>query len=167
MDSKGTWTLAKEMSGAFMGLPCCWNDAGWNRGLPEPALQLLGKGTGGAPGAAAGSPAAASNGAELTEVGKAAPGNTEGVPRPWAAVLEERDRKTWEVELEAKQVFHHKPRGNSGSPGQSSGLEPGGSPDSAWSRVSRATGDELVGGSAFQAQVKKKSESHLGRGGQG
>lgn len=93
MDSKGTWTLAKEMSGAFMGLPCCWNDAGWNRGLPEPAVQLLGKGTGGAPGAATGSPAAAINGAEVTVVGKEAPENTEGVTTPWVAVLEEKDRK--------------------------------------------------------------------------
>lgn len=92
MDSKGTWTLAKEISGAFMGLPCCWNDAGWKRGLPEPAVQLLGKGTGGAPGAVAGSPAGAINGAEVTVVGKVTPGNTEGVAMPWVAVLEERQK---------------------------------------------------------------------------
>lgn len=90
MDSKGTWTLAKEISGALTGLPCCWNDAGWKRGLPEPAGQLLGKGTGGAAGAVAGSPAGAINGAEVTVVGKAAPGNTEGVTMPWVAVLQER-----------------------------------------------------------------------------
>lgn len=86
MDSKGTWTLANEISGAFTGLPCCWNAAGWKRGLPEPAGQLLGKGAGGAAGAVAGSPAGAIKGAEVTVVGKAAPGNTEGVARPWVAV---------------------------------------------------------------------------------
>lgn len=53
MDSSGTWTLAKEISGPFRGLPCCWNEAGWKRGLPDPAVQLLGKGIGGPPGAAA------------------------------------------------------------------------------------------------------------------
>lgn len=32
MDSRGTWTLAKESSGPLMGLP-----SGWKRGLPGPA----------------------------------------------------------------------------------------------------------------------------------
>lgn len=89
MDSKGTWTLAKEISGAFMGLPCCWNDAGWKRGLPDPAVQLLGKGAGGAPEAVAGSPAGAANGAGMTVVGKVTPGNTAGVAMPWVALLQE------------------------------------------------------------------------------
>lgn len=89
MDSKGTWTLAKEISGAFMGLPCCWNDAGWKRGLPDPAVQLLGKGAGGAPEAVAGSAAGAANGAGVTVVGKVTPGNTAGVAMPWVALLQE------------------------------------------------------------------------------
>lgn len=92
MDSKGTWTLAKEISGAFTGLPCCWNDAGWKRGLPDPAVQLLGKGAGGAPEVVAGSPAGAANGAGVTVLGKVTPGNTEGVTMPWVALLQERQR---------------------------------------------------------------------------
>lgn len=110
MDSKGTWTLAKEISGAFMGLPCCWNDAGWKRGLPEPAAQLLGKEIGGAPGAVAGSPAGAINGAEVTVVGIVTPGNTEGVAMPWVAVLEEKQKKKWETQLKVEQAFHCKPK---------------------------------------------------------
>lgn len=116
MDSKGTWTLAKEISGAFMGLPCCWNDAGWKRGLPEPAVQLLGKGIGGAPGAVTGSPAGAINGEEVTGAGKVTPGNTEGVAMPCVAVLE--DKKHGKVKLKEKQAFHHEPRANSKSQGQ-------------------------------------------------
>lgn len=92
MDSKGTWTLAKEISGAFTGLPCCWNDAGWKRGLPDPAVQLLVKGAGGAPEAGADRPAGAAKGAGVTVVGKVTPANTEGVAMPWAALLQERQK---------------------------------------------------------------------------
>lgn len=49
-------------------------------------MQLLGNGTGGAPGAVAGNPAGAINGAEVTVVGKVTPGNIEGVAMPWVAV---------------------------------------------------------------------------------
>lgn len=65
MDSRGTWTLAKEISGPFRGLPCCWKEAGWKRGLPDPVGQLLGYGIVGPPGAAV-------RGAEVL-VGNAAP----------------------------------------------------------------------------------------------
>jgi hypothetical protein len=37
MDSRGTWTLARESSGPFTGLPWDWKAGGWKRGLPGPA----------------------------------------------------------------------------------------------------------------------------------
>lgn len=104
MDSKGTWTLAKEISGAFMGLPCCWNDVGWKRGLPDPAGQL-GKGAGGAPEAVAASPAGAANGAGVTVVGKVTPGNTEGVTMPWVALLQERQKSHGEWSWKGSRNF--------------------------------------------------------------
>lgn len=36
MDSRGTWTLARESSGPFMGLPWDWKAGDWKRGLPGP-----------------------------------------------------------------------------------------------------------------------------------
>lgn len=36
MDSRGTWTLARESSGPFMGLPWDWKAGDWNRGLLGP-----------------------------------------------------------------------------------------------------------------------------------
>lgn len=36
IDSRGTWTLARESSGPFMGLPWDENTGGWKRGLPGP-----------------------------------------------------------------------------------------------------------------------------------
>lgn len=92
MDSSGTWTLAKEMSGAFRGLPCCWKQAGWKRGLPEPAVQLLGKGMVGTTGSVTGTPAVDTMGAEVTVVDKVTPGNTEGVGFTWADILRGRQK---------------------------------------------------------------------------
>lgn len=88
MDSRGTWTLANDTSGPFRGLPCCWNEAGWKRGLPEPGVQLLGKGMAGATGAATGNPAVAIKGAEVTVAGKVTPRwKTNGADFTWAEVL--------------------------------------------------------------------------------
>lgn len=36
IDSRGTWTLARESSVPFMGLPWDWKAGGWKRGLPGP-----------------------------------------------------------------------------------------------------------------------------------
>lgn len=36
IDSKGTWTLARESSGALRGLPWDWKAGDWKRGLPGP-----------------------------------------------------------------------------------------------------------------------------------
>jgi len=36
IDSRGTWTLARESSGPFTGLPWDWKAGGWKRGLPGP-----------------------------------------------------------------------------------------------------------------------------------
>lgn len=77
MDSSVTWTLAKEISGPLMGLPCCWNEAGWKRGLPDPGVQLLGYGIVGTPEVLTGNPVPAVRGVEVA-AGRAAPAwNTE------------------------------------------------------------------------------------------
>ena len=36
IDSRGTWTLARDSSGPSMGLPWGWKAGGWKRGLPGP-----------------------------------------------------------------------------------------------------------------------------------
>lgn len=36
IDSRGTWTLARESSGPFVGLPWDVKTGGWKRGLPGP-----------------------------------------------------------------------------------------------------------------------------------
>lgn len=40
IDSRGTWTLVRESSGPFMGLPWDWKAGGWKRGLPGPVEKV-------------------------------------------------------------------------------------------------------------------------------